>query len=76
MSPNDHVTYIDPYPNDDNEYMEIENAIFASPRFNLSAWSDYANDYAFIKINNPTRPNHFVRPVRFSICPRSLYSGP
>ena len=56
--------------------MKIENAIFFSPRFSPSAWSDRNTDYSFIKMSNPTRQKHFIRPLVFSTCPHSRYNGP
>ncbi len=40
---------------------------FVSPRLrDPSLWSDPTTDYVFIKVDNPLRPNDFVRPVRSS----------
>ena len=65
--PNNNLKYIDPYPMSDDDYMEIENARFTSPRLrDPSKWTDPTTDYVFIKVDNPLKPNHFVRPVRSS----------
>jgi len=38
-----------------------------SPRIkNPSAWRDFTKDYVFITVENPLKPNHFIRPVRAS----------
>ncbi len=40
---------------------------YVSPRIgNPSAWTDSSTDYVFIKVDNPLKPNHFVRPVKSS----------
>ncbi len=40
---------------------------FVSPRIdNASAWRDPTTDYVFVKVDNPLRPNDFVRPLRSS----------
>ena len=70
--PNNNMQYIDPYPMSDDKYMKIENARFTSPRLrDPSTWRHSfkrysSNDYVFIKVDNPLKPNHFVRPVRGS----------
>ncbi len=65
--PNNNLKYIDPYPMSDDDYMEIENARFTSPRLrDPSKWTDPTTDYVFIKVDNPLKPNDFVRPVRSS----------
>jgi len=64
MDPNDHMKYINPYPSDDDEYMEIEKAKFTSLLLrDNSNWSKINTDYFFIKVRNPTRKNHFVKPI-------------
>ena len=65
--PNNNMQYIDPYPMSDDKYMKIENARFTSPRLrDPSTWRNPSTDYVFIKVDNPLKPNHFVRPVRGS----------
>ena len=65
--PNNNMQYIDPYPMSDDKYMKIENARFTSPRLrDPSTWRDPSTDYVFIKVDNPLKPNHFVRPVKSS----------
>ena len=65
--PNNNMRYIYPYPMSDDKYMKIENARFTSLRLrDPSTWRDPSTDYVFIKVDNPLKPNHFVRPVRSS----------
>ena len=38
---------------------------YVSPRLrDPSNWSDSTTDYVFVKVDNPIRPNNFVRPIR------------
>ncbi len=65
--PNNNLKYIDPYPMSDDEFMKIESARFTSPRLRApSTWIESKTDYVFIKVDNPLKPDHFVRPVRGS----------
>ena len=65
--PNNNMQYIDPYPMNDDKYMKIENAIFTSHLLRYpSTWRYPSTDYVFIKVDNPLKPNHFVRPLRSS----------
>ena len=57
------------YPMTPDNLMEARESEsqFVSPRIgNDSAWSDPTTDYVFVKVDNPLRPNDFVRPVRSS----------
>ena len=56
------------YPLSKGTIMNAKNdSSYVSPRIeNPSAWNDPTTDYVFIKVDNPLKPNHFVRPVRSS----------
>ena len=46
---------------------ERSESQFVSPRLRDPwSWSDPTTDYVFIKVDNPLRPNDFVRPIRSS----------
>ena len=57
-----------PYPLSRKTIMTAKNdSSYVSPRIgNPSAWTDSSTDYVFIKVDNPLKPNHFVRPVKSS----------
>ena len=59
---------ISPYPLSRKTIMTAKNDIsYVSPRIgNPSAWTDPSTDYVFIKVDNPLKPDHFVRPLRSS----------
>ena len=53
-----------PYPLSRKTIMTAKNdSSYVSPRIgNPSAWTDLSTDYVFIKVDNPLKPDHFVRP--------------
>ena len=56
------------YPMGPSNGMNVSsNSQFISPRLrDPSTWSDPTTDYVFVTVDNPLRPNNFVRPVRGS----------
>ena len=57
-----------PYPLSRKTIMTAKNdSSYVSPSIgNSSAWTDPSTDYVFIKVDNPLKPDHFVRPLRSS----------
>ena len=57
-----------PYPLSRKTIMTAKNdSSYVSPRIgNPSAWTDPSTDYVFIKVDNPLKPDHFVRPITSS----------
>ena len=57
-----------PYPLSRKTIMTAKNdSSYVSPTIgNPSAWIDPSTDYVFIKVDNPLKPDHFVRPLRSS----------
>ena len=55
-----------PYPLSRKTIMTAKNnSRYVSPRIrNPSTWRYSSTDYVFIKVDNPLKPNHFVRPLR------------
>lgn len=56
------------YPMSRETRMELpDRSTMVSPRLRDSSnWSDPTTDYVFVTVDNPIRPNNFVRPVRSS----------
>ena len=56
------------YPLSRGTIMNAKNdSTYMSPRIeNSSAWNDPITDYVFVTVDNPLRPDRFVRPVRSS----------
>ena len=57
------------YPMVPDNMMVQENDIskYTSPRLrdpSAASWNDPTTDYIFVKVDNPVRPNDFIRPVR------------
>ncbi len=67
-TPSGNMYGMSPYPLSRETVMTAKNdSSYVSPRIgNPSAWTDSSTDYVFIKVDNPLKPNHFVRPVRGS----------
>ena len=67
-TPSGNTHGMSPYPLSRETVMTAKNdSSYVSPRIgNPSAWTDSSTDYVFIKVVNPLKPNHFVRPVRGS----------
>ena len=67
-TPSGNMYGMSPYPLSRETVMTAKNdSSYVSPRIeNPSTWSDPATDYVFIKVDNPLKPNHFVRPVKSS----------
>ena len=57
-----------PYPLSRKTIMTAKNdSSYVSPTIgNPSAWTDPSTDYVFIKVDNPLKPDHFVRPITSS----------
>ena len=57
-----------PYPLSRKTIMTAKNdSSYVSPSIgNSSAWRDLSTDYVFIKVDNPLKPDHFVRPITSS----------
>ena len=67
-TPSGNMYGMSPYPLSRETVMTAKNdSSYVSPRIeNPSTWSNPSTDYVFIKVDNPLKPNHFVRPVRGS----------
>ncbi len=67
-TPSGNMYGMSPYPLSRETVMRAKNdSSYMSPRIeNPSAWSDPTTDYVFIKVDNPLKPNNFIRPVRSS----------
>ena len=67
-TPSGNMYGMSPYPLSRKTIMTAKNdSSYVSPRIgNPSAWIDPSTDYVFIKVDNPLKTNHFVRPVRSS----------
>ena len=68
-SPVDNAVRVIGYPMHPDNMMVAEGSEsqYVSPRLRDPwSWSDPTTDYVFIKVDNPLRPNDFVRPIRSS----------
>ena len=67
-TPSSNTHGMSPYPLSRETVMTAKNdSSYVFPRIgNPSAWTDSSTDYVFIKVDNPLKPDHFVRPVRSS----------
>ena len=67
-TPSGNMYGISPYPLSRKTVMTAKNdSSYVSPRIgNPSAWTDLSTDYVFIKVDNPLKPDRFVRPIRGS----------
>lgn len=68
-SPLDNSVRVIGYPMHPDNMMRARDSEsqFVSPRLrDPSTWSDPTTDYVFVTVDNPIRPNDFVRPVRSS----------
>ena len=67
-TPSGNTHGMSPYPLSRETVMTAKNdSSYVSPRIgNPSAWRDSSTDYVFIKVDNPLKPDHFVRPLRSS----------
>jgi hypothetical protein len=67
-TPSGNMYGMSPYPLSRETLMTARNdSSYISPRLrDPSNWSDPTTDYVFITVDNPIRPNDFVRPVRSS----------
>ena len=67
-TPSGNMYGMSPYPLSRETIMTAKNdSSYVSPRIgNPSAWTDLSTDYVFIKVDNPLKPDHFVRPLRSS----------
>jgi len=67
-TPSGNMHGMSPYPLSRETVMTAKNdSSYVSPRIgNPSAWTDSSTDYVFIKVDNPLKPDHFVRPITSS----------
>ena len=67
-TPSGNMYGMSPYPLSRETVMTAKNdSSYVSPTIgNPSAWRDPSTDYVFVTVDNPLKPNHFVRPVRGS----------
>ena len=67
-TPSGNTHGMSPYPLSRKTIMTAKNdSSYVSPTIgNPSAWRDSSTDYVFITVDNPLKPNHFVRPVKSS----------
>jgi len=68
--PYDPATYVCPYPIREETCMlsPKDPSQYISPRLtHVGAWKDFTKDYLLMKMDQPLRPEHVVRPVRASV---------
>ena len=67
-TPSGNMYGMSPYPLSRKNIMTAKNdSSYMSPRIREpSTWIESNTDYVFIKVDNPLRPDHFVRPVKSS----------